>query len=157
MQVKPKRINDPKNPGKKIDDYWGPAQSMLADSTFLLSLKGFDKDHIDPKIIDKIRVFLLNPDFSPEVVKKASKAAFGLCCWVRAMESYDRVAKVPQIQTSHVLTSVKSCNNNLILIIYKVGRNIAVEFPCLLQNGTVNYSSIINMRSNAAIDGCIPT
>ena len=25
---------------------------------------------------------------------QASKAAYGLCCWVRAMESYDRVAKV---------------------------------------------------------------
>jgi dynein heavy chain len=28
------------------------------------------------------------------VIKKASKAAYGLCCWVRAMEAYDRVAKV---------------------------------------------------------------
>lgn len=25
---------------------------------------------------------------------QVSKAAYGLCCWVRAMESYDRVAKV---------------------------------------------------------------
>jgi len=100
VQVKPKRINDPNTPGKKIDDYWGPAQTMLADSNFLPSLKNFDKDNIDAKIIDKIRVFLQNPDFAPEVVKKASKAAFGLCCWVRAMESYDRVAKVPQIETA---------------------------------------------------------
>ena len=28
------------------------------------------------------------------MVQKASKAAYGLCCWVRAMEAYDRVAKV---------------------------------------------------------------
>lgn len=104
MQVKPKRINDPNTPGKKIDDFWGPAQSMLTDSTFLPSLKNFDKDNIDAKIIDKIRVFLQIPEFAPEVVKKASKAAYGLCCWVRAMESYDRVAKVHQIETSHVVT-----------------------------------------------------
>jgi hypothetical protein len=25
---------------------------------------------------------------------QVSKAAYGLCCWVRAMETYDRVAKV---------------------------------------------------------------
>lgn len=25
---------------------------------------------------------------------QVSKAAYGLCCWVRAMEAYDRVAKV---------------------------------------------------------------
>ena len=34
------------------------------------------------------------PDFQPEVIKKVSKAAYGLCCWARAMESYDRVAKI---------------------------------------------------------------
>jgi len=28
-----------------------------------------------------------DPGFVPEIVKKASTAAFGLCCWVRAMES----------------------------------------------------------------------
>jgi dynein heavy chain len=27
-------------------------------------------------------------------VLQVSKAAYGLCCWVRAMEVYDRVAKV---------------------------------------------------------------
>lgn len=31
-----------------------------------------------------------NPDFEPDVVKKASKAAYGLVSWVRAMEAYDR-------------------------------------------------------------------
>jgi len=93
-QVKSKKIADPNKPGSKMDDYWGPAQVMLADGNFLPSLKNYDKDNIHPKIIEKIRVYLENPDFTPEVVKKASKAAYGLCCWVRAMESYDRVAKV---------------------------------------------------------------
>ena len=36
---------------------------------------------------------MANPDFEPDVIKKVSKAAYGLCCWVRAMEAYDRVAK----------------------------------------------------------------
>lgn len=35
-----------------------------------------------------------NPDFNPDVVKAASTACEGLCRWVRAMEVYDRVAKV---------------------------------------------------------------
>ena len=35
-----------------------------------------------------------NPDFNPDVVKTASTACEGLCRWVRAMEVYDRVAKV---------------------------------------------------------------
>lgn len=94
MKVKSKRIPDPNKPGAKIEDFWGPAQQMLADTQFLPSLKDFDKDNINPKIIEKIRPYLLLPEFVPEVVQKASKAAYGLCCWVRAMESYDRVAKV---------------------------------------------------------------
>ncbi|EFJ31602.1 hypothetical protein SELMODRAFT_86461 [Selaginella moellendorffii] len=92
--VKSRRIPDPNSPGKKIEDYWGPAQQMLADTTFLPSLKEYDKDNIPQAIIDKIRPYLQRAEFDPEVVKKASKAAYGLCCWVRAMESYDRVAKV---------------------------------------------------------------
>ena len=37
--------------------------------------------------------YVANEDFEPEKIAKASKAAYGLCCWVRAMEVYDRVAK----------------------------------------------------------------
>jgi len=77
-----------------MEDFWGPAQQMLADSNFLPSLRTYDKDNIPTATIVKIRVYLEDPSFNPEVVKKASKAAYGLCCWVRAMESYDRVAKV---------------------------------------------------------------
>ena len=46
----------------------------------------------------KLCVFLIryitNKDFLPEVVRQASTACEGLCKWVRAMEVYDRVAKV---------------------------------------------------------------
>lgn len=38
--------------------------------------------------------YCTNPDFHPDVVKSASTACEGLCKWVRAMEVYDRVAKV---------------------------------------------------------------
>ena len=58
-------------------------------------LKDYDKDNIDPKIVAKIRKnYLHKEEFEPERVKKASVAAMGLCKWVRAMEAYDRVAKV---------------------------------------------------------------
>jgi len=92
--IKPRKINDPAGGVKKVDDYWGPSASLLAEPTFLSDLETYDKDNIDPKIVEKIRPFVADPNFEPEVVKKASKAAYGLCCWVRAMESYDRVAKV---------------------------------------------------------------
>ena len=67
---------------------------MMNDSKFLPSLVEYDKDNIKPEIMKKIRdKYMTNEAFVPELVKKASQAAFGLCCWVRAMETYDRVAK----------------------------------------------------------------
>lgn len=38
-QIKPRRINDPNNPVKKIDDFWEPSQKLLNDSGFLQSLE----------------------------------------------------------------------------------------------------------------------
>ena len=94
--IKPDKIKDPEDPTKKIKDYWGPAKKqLLGDSKFLQKLKDYDKDNIEPKIVAKIRKnYLSKEEFTPERVKKASIAAMGLCKWVRAMEAYDRVAKV---------------------------------------------------------------
>ena len=90
---KPARVKD-KDSGKMVDDYWETSKKLIIEANFLQSLKEYDKDNIPPNIITKIRVYVQNPDFDPEKVKSASKAAYGLCSWVRAMESYDRVAKV---------------------------------------------------------------
>ena len=78
--------------GAKTD--WDAAKKVLADTQFMQRLINYDKDNIDPAIVEKIRVYTGDPNFEPEVVGKASKAAKGLCQWVRAMEVYDRVAKV---------------------------------------------------------------
>ena len=37
---------------------------------------------------------MTNPDFEPSLIKNASTACEGLCRWVRALDVYDRVAKV---------------------------------------------------------------
>ena len=94
LSIKPKRVADPSNPGKKIDDFWSPSQALLGEASFLEKLRKYDKDNISSSIIDKIKPYVDMPEFNPDVVKKASKAAYGLCCWVRAMESYDRCEKV---------------------------------------------------------------
>ena len=38
--------------------------------------------------------YMPNPDFVPSVIRNISTACEGLCKWVRAMDVYDRVAKV---------------------------------------------------------------
>ena len=55
----------------------------------------FIKDNIPAVYIKVIRnKYVPNPDFDPDKAAAASSACAGLCKWVRAMESYDRVAKV---------------------------------------------------------------
>nr|XP_022323965.1 dynein heavy chain 7, axonemal-like isoform X6 [Crassostrea virginica] len=93
--IKPERVPDPSGSGKKIEDYWGPAKKMLGDMKFLESLHNFDKDNIPAANMKQIRAkYITNPDFEPEKVKMASTACEGLCKWIKAMDVYDRVAKV---------------------------------------------------------------
>uniref|UniRef100_A0A8C3KFE8 Dynein axonemal heavy chain 3 n=1 Tax=Calidris pygmaea TaxID=425635 RepID=A0A8C3KFE8_9CHAR len=93
--TKPERKPDPSGSGKMIEDYWGSSRKILGDLKFLESLKTYDKDNIPPAIMKKIRErFIDHPDFQPAVIKNVSSACEGLCKWVRAMEVYDRVAKV---------------------------------------------------------------
>ncbi|KAF5834888.1 hypothetical protein DUNSADRAFT_8192 [Dunaliella salina] len=91
--LKPTKIKDPST-GRFVNDYWETSKKMLSDMNFLESLKLYDKDNIDPAIIEALQPLLKNPDFQPAKIKKVSQAAFGLCNWVRAMDTYDRVVKV---------------------------------------------------------------
>ena len=54
----------------------------------------FKKDEIKPEIIDKLRPLIEAPEYDDMVLQKASKAAWGLAKWVRAMVSYDDAMKV---------------------------------------------------------------
>lgn len=91
--IKADRKPDPA--GRMIEDYWGPSLRMLGDMKFLDSLRSFDKDNISVPIMKKIReTYIADRDFVPEKIKNVSTACEGLCRWVRAMEVYDRVAKI---------------------------------------------------------------
>eukprot|EP00795_Rhopilema_esculentum_P000293 gene293-9945_t len=81
--------------GKQIEDYWAASKKLLGDMKFLESLKEFDKDNVPSKVIQKIREkYTSNKDFHPSLIKNVSSACEGLCSWVRAIEVYDRVAKL---------------------------------------------------------------
>nr|XP_010946997.1 dynein axonemal heavy chain 7 isoform X1 [Camelus bactrianus]XP_045367940.1 dynein axonemal heavy chain 7 isoform X1 [Camelus bactrianus] len=93
--IKADKIPDPTGSGKKIEDFWGPAKRLLGDIRFLQSLHEYDKDNIPSAYMNIIRKhYIPNPDFVPEKIRNASTAAEGLCKWVIAMDSYDKVAKI---------------------------------------------------------------
>ena len=82
---------------------------VLGDLKFLESLKLFDKENIPAATIRKIRdKYVTNPDFHPSLIKNVSSACEGLCSWVRAIEVYDRVAKVTSITPFVISCFVKS-------------------------------------------------
>ncbi|XP_063786085.1 dynein axonemal heavy chain 3-like [Pseudophryne corroboree] len=91
--IKPEKKGDQN--AKNIDDFWTASKKMLGDMKFLDSLKEFDKDNIPSKVIAQIRRdFISNTEFQPAVIKNVSSACEGLCSWVRAIEVYDKVAKI---------------------------------------------------------------
>ncbi|XP_055373574.1 dynein axonemal heavy chain 3 [Condylostylus longicornis] len=91
--IKPDR--KPDATGRMGEDYWTPSQKMLGDMKFLENLKTFDKDNIPQANIKKIREkYIPDRDFIPDKIKSASTACEGLCRWVRAMDVYDKVAKI---------------------------------------------------------------
>uniref|UniRef100_A0A7M4ERW8 Dynein axonemal heavy chain 7 n=1 Tax=Crocodylus porosus TaxID=8502 RepID=A0A7M4ERW8_CROPO len=93
--IKADKIPDPSGSGKRIEDFWGPAKRLLGDIRFLQSLHEYDKDNIPPAYMAIIRKqYITNPEFVPEKIRNASTAAEGLCKWVIAMDSYDKVAKI---------------------------------------------------------------
>jgi dynein heavy chain len=72
---------------------WKEAKALMNDMKFLDRLKDYDKDNIEPAMIKKLRKFIDMPEFEAEQVAKVSAAAKSICLWVRAMFTYDQVAK----------------------------------------------------------------
>ena len=72
---------------------WDSARRVLGQPDFMKQLLNYDKDNIDDKTLSALKRFTLNPEFVPENVENVSKAAKGLCMWVRAVDTYAGVAK----------------------------------------------------------------
>ena len=93
---KPKMVEDKRDgakPGAKVADYWEASTKMLQDPPkFLESLMKFDKDGIVQETIDKAAPFMEREDFTPEAIKKVSKACTSICMWARAMFTYYNVS-----------------------------------------------------------------
>merc|ERR1719316_1437516 len=93
FKVKPVKVAAPDGKGK-VDDFWEPCKKeLLGDSRLLNHMIDYDKDNMGDDIISKVTPLYNDPAFDPDVIKKASIAAMGICKWIRAMVVYDKVAK----------------------------------------------------------------
>ncbi|XP_065178852.1 dynein axonemal heavy chain 6-like [Sycon ciliatum] len=74
---------------KKPD--WATAKSALGEGGFLQSLITFDKDNIAEATTKKLKKYIDNPKFTPEIVARTSLACKSLCMWVSACDLYSKV------------------------------------------------------------------
>ena len=80
---------------------WEDAKKALNDTSLMVTLRDYDKDHVPSKVLHQLSKYTALEDFVPEKVATVSKAATSLCMWVRAVESYARV--------SHTKSSTGTC------------------------------------------------
>jgi dynein heavy chain, axonemal len=115
FDIKPDLVNDPDNPGKKIKDYFKPAQrTLLINANKLLEdMSGYDKDNIPPHIISQIEPFYNDPNFTPEIIEKASKACKAMCMWARAMYKYHQVTLIVEPKKKQLAEAQASLDETL--------------------------------------------
>jgi len=81
MEVPPVKL---KNGGL---DYWEPAQKLLGDMCFLERVSAL-RDHVPASVLDAVTPYMSREDFTPDCIKKQSKACEGLCLWAREVYKY---------------------------------------------------------------------
>lgn len=71
---------------------WNECKKMMnAVDRFLADLKNFDVNNIPQACVDQIQMYINNPSFQPEVIRKKSMAAAGLCMWCIGMNKYHKI------------------------------------------------------------------
>lgn len=73
---------------------WASAKLVLGDGNFLKKLQEYDKDNIPESLLKKLKKYIEDPQFVPELVAANSKACKSLCLWVRAINTYAKVYRI---------------------------------------------------------------
>lgn len=61
---------------------------------FIESLQQYDKDKIPARIIKKLKKYVEDPRFVPDLIAKKSVAGKSICMFVLAMDKYSEVKKI---------------------------------------------------------------
>ena len=76
---------------------WATAQKAMADIGFLNRIKNYDKQNIDPKIMEKVKKIVTDKQtFNIEKITLSNRAAGGLAKWCVALYRYAETLKIVQ-------------------------------------------------------------
>lgn len=71
---------------KRSDTSWAASKTLLKEG--IKPFHDFDPATIDRKMIRKLKPYIENPDFRPEMVARVSAAASSIAMWVHAVYEY---------------------------------------------------------------------
>ncbi len=76
--------------GVKKPDYWDFSLKVVSKDgkQMLEMMKYYDKAKLTDRLINRIKVYVENPAFTPKKIEAASKACRAICMWVHAMHKY---------------------------------------------------------------------
>jgi hypothetical protein len=80
--VRPVKVGQGKN---ATEDWWASAKDKLLKPNLLQMCTNFERDNIDPKIVEVLTPIVHSDEYQYDNVKKSSVAAAGLGKWVKAM------------------------------------------------------------------------
>lgn len=70
---------------------WGSAKTLAADANFLKKAIELDRETVPEATAKKLKEYVDNPNFSPEVMESQSKFCKTMCMWVRSIYNFARV------------------------------------------------------------------
>ncbi|XP_034948410.1 dynein beta chain, ciliary-like [Chelonus insularis] len=66
------------------DRSWKACKAMMGGAdAFLSALRNYDKENIHPDVVKAIQPYINDKGFDPDIIYSKSKAAAGLCSWVK--------------------------------------------------------------------------
>ncbi|XP_022919976.1 dynein axonemal heavy chain 6 [Onthophagus taurus] len=111
--------------GSKTD--WNSAKQVMADVNFLKKLQEYDKNHMTEAMLKKIKPYIENKNFVPEIIEKVSKVCKSMCLWVRAIDQYAKVYKVVEPKRKKLEAAETELNQVMTLLREKQQKLADVE------------------------------
>lgn len=148
--AKPTMKPDPNRPGKKVADYWDTAMKVVLVNAnkFMESLLVYDKDNISDAIIAKVTPYVEDPNFTPPVIEKSSKACTAICMWARAMHTYNHVAK--GVEPKKIALAAAQAELDETLAVLKVAQDSLKAVTDRLEELESSYNAAIAKKEELA-------
>lgn len=87
---------------------WPEAKSLMSNpGQFIETLQKYDKDKIPKAVLKKLKRYVEDPKFEPDLIAKKSVAGKSICMFVLAMDKYAEVKKIVEPKEAKLAESMK--------------------------------------------------